>query len=117
MQDNQITFQNETLHKLYTALVKHSAQKAEFIPQISYALYQLKEDPNNSANNLATATLSITHRIKICKNLIIEDPQCIELLSTSCDEWSLVVEQRRLELDTKKQVQMKLSERIRQMIK
>ncbi|AMD21446.1 HER167Wp [Eremothecium sinecaudum] len=108
--------QNPTLNKIHNTLTKHSAQQPEFIPQIFYALHQLKEDPNNSANNLETATSSIRHRLKQCKGYLTEDPSCIELLSTTCEQGPEIVRQRQQELTAKRGVQQRLAERIKELL-
>ncbi|SCU80263.1 LADA_0B06040g1_1 [Lachancea dasiensis] len=112
------SMENSHLAQIEALLAPNSAQESptvEFIPQLSYALHQVKKDPNSSTNSLEAATSSIRHRLKQCKAHLAENAACRELLSQTPAEWSKVLEQRQRNLDAKRQVFQQLEEQVQRL--
>lgn len=86
---------------------------AEFIPHLFYSLHQIRKDPNNSANQLETATSFIKHRLKSCRSLIANNEDCKRLLSKTTKEWHEHIKNRQKELQVKRKVLNDLSAKIR----
>lgn len=86
---------------------------AEFIPRLFYSLHQIRKDPNNSANQLETATGFIKHRLKSCKSLIVNNEDCKRLLGKTTEEWHEYIKNREKELQVKRKVLNDLSAKIR----
>ncbi|CUS23334.1 LAQU0S09e02432g1_1 [Lachancea quebecensis] len=107
---------NASLAQIEALLVpnaQNSSQSSEFIPQLYYALHQVKKDPNSSANSLETATSSIRHRLKQCKSHIAESEECRALLSKTPEEWESALQQRQKDLALKQQVFARLEQQVR----
>ncbi|CEP61155.1 Cse2p LALA0_S02e07954g [Lachancea lanzarotensis] len=81
-----------------------SSPSVEFIPQLYYAIHQLKKDPNSSTASLETATSSIRHRLKQCKAHLAQNNECRELLSSTPAEWDVKLAQRQKDLDAKREL-------------
>ncbi|SCU78217.1 LANO_0A02432g1_1 [Lachancea nothofagi CBS 11611] len=109
---------NPQLAQIESLLVPNSHQSSpsiEFIPQLYYALHQLKKDPNSSTNSLDAATLSIRHRLKQCKAHLAENDECRELLSQTPAEWDKTLTQRQNHLDSKREVFRALEQQVQQL--
>lgn len=104
--------QNKSLYQIYCLLTQQSHSQQEFIPQLFYALYQLKKEPNNGSNSLEMYTSSIRHRLKSCKAILENNPECINLLRISCDDWPNLLQKRQKELEMRESVLNRLNDRV-----
>lgn len=101
------------IEELLAPDAQSSGQYSEFIPQLYYALHQVKTDPSSSSNTLETATSSIRHRLKQCKAHIAENAECRTLLSQTPAEWETTLAQRQEDLDQKRMVLVRLDQQVR----
>lgn len=104
--------QDNVLYKIHEILTKHSSTQSEFIPQLYHSLKLISKQPNNSSNSLDAATSSIRHRLKTAKALLQQDPQAIELLSKTPEQWQAHILKKRAELEKKKQHMQRLRENV-----
>lgn len=90
-----------------------STSNIEFIPHIFYSLHNITKDPNNSSNQLETATGVIRHKLRSSKQCLMENSDTKILLNKSVNDWEQFIQKRENELNLKKTVLQQLNERIK----
>ncbi|CAL9728588.1 mediator of RNA polymerase II transcription subunit 9 [Monosporozyma unispora] len=89
-----------------------SASNTEFIPHIFYSINNIMKDPNNSSNQLETATGVIRHKLRSSKQILMENDDTKILLNKSISNWEKFIQLRENELKMKRSVLQRLSVRI-----
>lgn len=89
-----------------------STSNTEFIPHIFYSINNIMKDPNNSSNQLETATGVIRHKLRSSKQVLMENDDTKILLNKSIPNWNQFIQLRENELNMKRSVLQKLSEKI-----
>ncbi|CAL9734227.1 mediator of RNA polymerase II transcription subunit 9 [Monosporozyma servazzii] len=89
-----------------------STSSTEFIPHIFYSINNIMKDPNNSSNQLETATGVIRHKLRSSKQVLMENDDTKILLNKSVPNWKQFIQLRENELNMKRNVLQKLNDRM-----